>query len=145
MEYVEWKWVLLISMVDFETFGFNSNKWLSIWTQKQTQEMFPISDLVPSWRCPQIWMNWIAFLLFTIVWRRKTHDSKCFSLWTYMWFHLCFYTFFSNNQFPCSQASSNNLHDMSFYLVSPNFVCLLHFGIPFSPLVLLWFSHFDTN
>ena len=49
-------------MVDFETFGFNSNKWWSKWMQKQTKEVFPISDLVPSWR-PQIWMNWITFLL----------------------------------------------------------------------------------
>lgn len=50
-------------MVDFETFGFNSNKWWSIWTQKQMKEVFPVSDLVPSWCCPLIWMNWISFLL----------------------------------------------------------------------------------
>ena len=48
---------------------------------------------------------------------------------------------------PCSSAinfhvpehhQTNNLHDMSFYLASA-------FGIPFSPVVLLCFSQFDTN
>ena len=64
-----------------------------------------------TWSLPDVVLlfEWIGFLCFcwSIVWRRKTHDSKCFLLWTYTWFHLCFYTLFFSNQFPCSWTPSN--------------------------------------
>ena len=101
-----------------------------------------------TWSLPDavLLFEWIGFLFFcwSIVWRRKTRDSKCFHYEPTCGFICVFIPFSSTINFHVLEHhQTNNLHDTSFYLVS-QFYLSSAFGIPFSPLLLLWFSHFDT-
>ena len=142
---MKWKWLLLISMVDFEIFGFNCNNWWSIWTQKQKKEVFPVSGLIPSWLCTLNLNEWISFpLLIDSVKKENTWLIMYFTM-NLAWFHLCFYNFFFNNQFPCSQAPSYKWLTRCVFIYSPQILCVFWFGIPFSPLILPWFFLFWYN
>ena len=56
--------------------------------------------------------------------------QKCFSLWTYTWFHLCFYTFFTQSiTMFLNTIRQKNLHDESLFSL-PKF-CLLHLEFHF--------------
>ena len=145
MEYVEWTWLLLFSMVDFETFGFNFNKWWSFWTQEQTKEFFPISVLVPSWRCPLIWMKWISFLLMiNSVKKGNTWLKMLFTMNLHVVSSVFLYLFLqqSISMFP-NTIKQITYMDMSFYLVSPNFAFYIWhptFPISVSVIFSFWYN-----
>ena len=90
-----------------------------------------------TWSFPDVVLRfeWIGLLSFcwSIVWRRKTHYSKCFFHYEPTHCFICVFIPFSPTiDFHVPEHhQTNNLHDMSFYLVSPNFVCLLHLAFHF--------------
>ena len=76
---------------------------------------------------------WIGMLFFcwSIVWRRETHDSKCFLVWTTRGFICVFIPFSSTlNVHGPKHHQTNNLHGYVFLFSLPQF-CLLHLASHF--------------
>ena len=142
MEYMEWKWVLLISMGDFELLVLILTNGGPFEPKSKRRKCFQFL----TWSLPDavLRFEWIGLLFFcwSIVWRRKTHDSNVFHCEPKRGFICVFIPFLqqSISMFP------NTIKQISYmiclFIYSPQILfvfCIWHSIFPISTSVIFSF------